>query len=190
MSPSLAESARLYMRLLASSKSASASPEQYERTQGLAAALAPDDISLGAERTRGAIFRHRDWIAADLARSRLQQQWRLLFRDWDVVLYPPASVPAFPHDHSLPIEGRKIVIDGEAHPYYDACFVWADPATTCGLPATAAPIDLSPRGLPIGVQIIGPYLEDRTTIAFAGLIEREFGGFTAPPGYARSSPRA
>jgi amidase len=31
------------------------------------------------------------------------------------------------------------------------------------------------------VQIIGGYLEDRSTIAFAGLIEREFGGFTAPP---------
>jgi amidase len=31
------------------------------------------------------------------------------------------------------------------------------------------------------VQIIGRYLEDRTTIAFAGLIEREFGGFTPPP---------
>jgi amidase len=61
--------------------------------------------------------------------------------------------------------------------------VWADPATTCGLPATAAPIDLSPSGLPIGVQIIGPYLEDRTTIAFAELLEREFGGFVPPPGY-------
>jgi amidase len=30
------------------------------------------------------------------------------------------------------------------------------------------------------VQIIGGYLEDRTTIAFAELIEREFGGFTPP----------
>jgi amidase len=30
------------------------------------------------------------------------------------------------------------------------------------------------------VQIIGPYLEDRTTIAFAGLVEREFGGFVPP----------
>ena len=188
--PSLSESARLYMRLLASSKSASLSPEQYVRMQRLAGALAPDDNGLSAERTRGTILRHRDWIAADLARSRLEQQWRLLFRDWDVVLYPPAAVPAFPHDHSLPIEGRNIVIDGEAHPYNDACFVWADPATTCGLPATAAPIDRSPTGLPIGVQIVGPYLEDRTTIAFAGLIEREFGGFAPPPGYARSSPRA
>ena len=43
------------------------------------------------------------------------------------------------------------------------------------------PIGRTDAGLPIGVQIIGNYLEDRTTIAFAGLIEREFGGFTPPP---------
>jgi Asp-tRNA(Asn)/Glu-tRNA(Gln) amidotransferase A subunit family amidase len=42
----------------------------------------------------------------------------------------------------------------------------------------------SNSGLPIGVQIIGPYLEDRTTITFAELLELEFGGFTPPPGYA------
>jgi hypothetical protein len=31
---------------------------------------------------------------------------------------------------------------------------------------------------------IGPYLEDRTTIEFARLIEREFGGFVPPPALA------
>ena len=36
------------------------------------------------------------------------------------------------------------------------------------------------RNTPIGVQIIGPYLEDRTPIAFAELLEREFGGFVPP----------
>ena len=41
--------------------------------------------------------------------------------------------------------------------------------------------DPLPSGLPIGVQIIGGYLDDRTTLAFAGLIEREFGGFSPPP---------
>ncbi len=51
-----------------------------------------------------------------------------------------------------------------------------------GLPATAAPIDKSPSGLPVGVQIIGAYLGDRTTIRFAELLEREFGGFI-PPGW-------
>jgi amidase len=51
-----------------------------------------------------------------------------------------------------------------------------------GLPVTVTPIDRSQNGLPIGMQIIGPYLEDRTTIAFAEYIVREIGGFVPPPG--------
>jgi len=50
-------------------------------------------------------------------------------------------------------------------------------------PATVAPIGKTEGGLPVGVQIIGGYLEDRTTIGFAGLIEREFAGFSRPPGF-------
>ena len=69
------------------------------------------------------------------------------------------------------------------YPYSDQ-LVWPEIATTPGLPATAAPIDRSETGLPIGVQIVGPHLEDRTTIAFAALMEREFGGFMPPPGLA------
>ena len=78
---------------------------------------------------------------------------------------------------------RAIDIDGKDYPYFDQ-LVWPELATTPGLPATAAPIDRSETGLPIGVQIVGPYLEDRTTLAFAELIEREFGGFAPPPAYA------
>jgi amidase len=65
-------------------------------------------------------------------------------------------------------------------PYSDQS-VWAGIATLNGLPATTMPIGHTDSGLPIGMQIIGGYLEDRTTIAFAGLTEREFGGFTPPP---------
>jgi len=48
------------------------------------------------------------------------------------------------------------------------------------------PVDRGNGALPIGVQIIGPHLEDRTVLAFAAQIEREFGGFVPPPGYAAS----
>ena len=184
--PNLAESARLYMRLLASNKAAGLSLDRYEAAQRPAAGLAPGDNSLSAERARhGHELPRLDCSRRDV-RARLQQQWSLLFRECDVMLYPPAAVPAFPHDHSAPIEARRLEIDGKAYPFRDACLVWADPATTCGLPATLAPIDLSPSGLPIGIQIIGPYLEDRTAIAFAELLERALGGFLPPPGYARS----
>lgn len=179
--PNLGDSARIYMRLLNAAKSPRVSSDSFVETQHLTAALSPSDHSLQAERMRGTDMSHREWLAADAARQQLQAQWHAFFRDCDVVLYPSAAIPAFPHDHSEPIENRHLDIDGETHPYYDVCFIWADPASTCGLPATAAPINRSPTGLPIGIQIIGPYLEDRTTIAFAELVEREFGGFVPPP---------
>jgi amidase len=86
---------------------------------------------------------------------------------------------AFPHDHS-PTVTRQLDVDGRKVPYVEQ-IVWAALATSAGLPATIVPIGRDGSGLPIGAQIIGGYLEDRTTIAFAGLIEREFGGFVAPP---------
>jgi len=181
--PDLADSARLYMRLLVSAMAANWPLELYQRTRASAEALAADDKSLAAERRRGAVLSHRDWMAADAARARLQRQWHNVFRQWDVVLCPAMPTLAYPHDHSMPDYARRLDIDGKAYAYSDQ-LVWPELATTAGLPATAAPIDRSAEGLPIGVQIVGPYLEDRTTLAFAELIEREFGGFTPPPNFA------
>ena len=123
-------------------------------------------------------------MMADIARSRFQQQWRALFAEVDVVLCQPMPVTAFAHDHSEPPHERRLVIEGTPYPYPDVGLVWAGPATSAGLPAAVVPIDRGDSPLPIGVQIIGPYLEDRTVLAFAAGIEREFGGFVPPPGYA------
>jgi len=76
---------------------------------------------------------------------------------------------------------RGGVIENENVGADSASSAWAAIATLNGLPATTMPNGRSESGLPIGVQIVGGYLEDRSTIAFAGLIEREFGGFTPPP---------
>ena len=70
-----------------------------------------------------------------------------------------------------------IDVDGQSQPYTNH-IIWA--ALGAGLPATVAPIGRTERGLPIGVQIIGPYLEDSTPIQFAQLLEQAFGGFVAP----------
>jgi hypothetical protein len=101
---------------------------------------------------------------ASRLRIGLRQRWQLLFRDFDIVLCPPMPTAAFPHDHSARWE-RYLDIDGATVPYGDQ-IAWASIATLTGFPATAAPIDRGADGLPIGVQIIGGYLEDRTTITF------------------------
>jgi len=180
--PDLADATRLYMRLLFSFLAANWPAEVYERARAANAEVEPEDRTLAAERARGAALSHREWVMADTARAMLRMKWRELFREWDVVLTPVMPTPAYPHDHTPDQRMRVIDIDGQRCPYLDQ-LAWPGVATTPGLPATAAPIDYA-TGLPIGVQIIGPYLEDRTPIAFAELIEREFGGFVPPPGFA------
>jgi amidase len=180
--PDFAEATRVYTRLLFAFMSSARTPEFDRATEAVIATLSPADDSLAACRLRGAVLRHRDWIATNEARSLLRQRWSELFREWDVVLCPPMATPAFLHDHGLDREARRIEIDGRLYPYEDQT-AWPSVATLPGLPVTVMPIDRLGSGLPIGVQIIGPYLEDRTTIAFAELIEREFDGFTPPPGY-------
>jgi amidase len=180
--PDFAESSRLYMRMLLSFLGATFAPEIYAGAQQAAAKLAPDDISLAAERLRGIALSHRDWVLADGGRARLKAQWRELFKSFDAVICPVMPTPAYPHDHSPEQETRRINIDGKDHVYPDQ-LAWPGIATLPGLPATAIPIGLSPEGLPVGVQIVGPWLEDRTPLKLAELIEREFGGFVRPPAF-------
>ena len=101
----------------------------------------------------------------------------------DVFLSPIAFTATFPHDHSNPIAKRTIATPaGPRH--YDDLIRWIAPPTLTGCPATAAPIGLGKSGLPIGLQIMGPYWEDATPITFAKLLAQQIGGFTAPAGYA------
>lgn len=107
--------------------------------------------------------------------------WASFFEHYDVVLCPTSPTVAFLHDHSEPVfGGRTIVVNEHARPYEDNG-IWMGLATLAGLPATTAPVGVSRSGLPVGVQIIGPHGEDRTTIDFARRLARLIGGFTPPP---------
>jgi len=177
--PDLADAARLYCRMLMSRLAARFPAEVYENLRAFAAQLSDDDRSLGAERARGAVLSHREWLDADTERAVLRQRWRALFAQFDVVLCPVTPTPAFRHDHSDPA-GRRIDIDGAEYAFLDQIAL-PGLASLPGLPATVLPLGATPVGLPIGVQAVGPMCEDLTTIHFAELVEREFGGFTPPP---------
>jgi amidase len=166
--------------MLMSFLAASFAPEVYAGAQAAAASLPADDMSLFAERLRGIALSHRDWLMADGGRTRLRAQWRELFKTFDAVICPIMPTPAYPHDHLRDQEQRRIKIDGKDHAYMDQ-LTWPGIATLPGLPSTAIPTGFAPDGLPVGVQIVGPWLEDRTPLRLAELIEREFGGFKPPP---------
>jgi amidase len=106
----------------------------------------------------------------------------VFFESFDIVLAPVHGSAAFPHDDGADMAARTLMLNGKATSYFDQ-LAWIGLATFGNLPATAVPIGQTAAGLPIGAQVIGPYLEDRTTIGFARLLEREFGGFRAPPGF-------
>jgi amidase len=168
------------MRMLMAFLAASFPPEAYAGAQAAGAALPAGETSLRAERLRGIAQSHRNWLMDDVARGRLRAQWRELFKTYDAVICPIMPTPAYPHDHSPQQEARRIKIDGKDYAYPDQ-LAWPGIATLPGLPATAIPLGLSPEGLPVGIQIVGPWLEDRTPLKLAELIEREFGGFVPPP---------
>ena len=180
--PDFAASSRLFARMLMSFLAIAFQPEIYAGALATAPNLSPNDMSLQAERLRGIALSHRDWVMAESARGQLRAQWRALFNSFDAVICPVMPTPAYPHDHSPEQEKRRINIDGKEFAYPDQ-MAWPSIANLPGLPATAIPTGLSPEGLPIGVQIVGPWLEDRTTLKLAELIEREFGGFVPPPAF-------
>jgi amidase len=180
--PDFAATSRLFVRMLLSFLAIGFPPEVYAGAAAAAANLPPEEMSLSAERLRGIALSHRDWLMAEGARARLRAQWRALFQHFDAVICPIMPTPAFPHDHSPEQETRRINIDGKDYVYADQ-IAWASIANLTGLPATAVPIGFSPEGLPVGIQIVGPWLEDRTPLKLAELIDREFGGFTPPPAF-------
>jgi amidase len=61
---------------------------------------------------------------------------------------------------------------GISRPYTDM-FGWVALATVAYLPAAV---------VPVGLQIVGPYLEDRTTLAVGRWVTEVLGGYRAPPG--------
>jgi amidase len=149
----------------------------------LAESSSPDDASPAVASARAATIRHRDWLHRHERRKRMAARLADFFRDVDVLLMPIVPVPAIPHDHSEPFTARTIRVNGAAAPYTDL-LKWIAPATFAHLPATAVPAGRTPAGLPIGLQIVGPYLEDRTTIDVARRLAEVVGGFVPPPGYA------
>ena len=145
------------------------------------------DDAFSEARRQGWLASVGDYFTWYGQREQYRAAYRAFFREWDVLLAPITLIPAFPHlKLAWPREARDfehtIMVNGAAVAY-DLQLVYPGIATLSGQPATAFPLGLTRAGLPIGLQAIGPYLEDRTPIHFAALLEREFGGFRRPPGY-------
>jgi amidase len=132
-------------------------------------------------RARGREAMAFDYVGLFARRERFRAAYRAFFREWDVLLTPMTLTEAQPHN-DVPTPDRVIDVDGVPVMGW-LMNVYPGLAVLCGQPATSFPVGLTSGGLPIGLQAIGPYLEDRTPIRFAGLVAGEIGGFRPPPGF-------
>ena len=129
---------------------------------------------------------HREWVGWVETREQQRAAWARFFTDHDVLLAPVINVAAFPHDWEpgspFGIASRRITVRGEEISQ-GRLTGWCGIFGVMHLPATVVPVGFTSSGLPVGIQIVGPYLEDRTTLHVASLIEEALGGFTRPPGF-------
>jgi amidase len=171
-----------YLRLLAVMRSVRMPREQ---RAAHAATLRKAGHPASLARAEGFEMDAAAYVRLVARRERARVAWRDFFRSWDVVLAPMTLDVAFPHQEGA-WEERQLLVDTQSVPY-DANLLYAMPATFAGLPSTAFPGGLNEAGLPLGLQAIGPYLEDRTTLKFAQLVEEAWYRFEPPPGYGGST---
>jgi amidase len=124
---------------------------------------------------------HTDWLVADRDRARRRQRWAEFFEEFDLLLCPVTMMPAFPHHQEGTWATRQIVVNGQTVPY-SALEAWPALIGSAYLPSTSTPVGRTAAGLPVGVQVVAPYLHDFRAIAASGLIAQLVGGgYEVPP---------
>ena len=176
---SFAKADQTFAELLGGALAGAWSPSEIEE---MAAREEAGDAPVGDLGVAGASLRHRRWLTANERRLQMRARWRTFFDDWDVLLAPISPTVAIPHDHSPNQSERLIDVAGTSRPYNDQ-MRWMGLFGSAYLPATAVPIGIHSSGLPMALQVVGPFLEDNTTLAVAEMIESITSGTQRPPRY-------
>ena len=129
---------------------------------------------------RQTAMRHRQWLSHNEGRLQMRRRFETFFEDFDILLLPVMPCVAFRHDHSEPMSARTVTTQRGTRSYWELNR-WMAPAGACYLPATVIPVGIAASGMPVGVQIVGPYLHDRTTLAFARAAAALVGPCPTPP---------
>lgn len=110
---------------------------------------------------------------------RLKQAFCETFNRYDVILMPPAATTAIPHNQKNALPTRIIHIENKPR-HYTELFTWISVASVLGLPATSAPVRLTPQNLPVNIQIMGAPHADNVTLHFAELLAEVTGKLPTP----------
>jgi amidase len=116
---------------------------------------------------RGLPLTARDLTAAAVERTSFHLAITSLFRHFDVLVLPTAQVWPFPVEERWP----QRIGDRPMDTYHRWMEVTSY-ATFAGLPAVSVPVGFDDRGLPMGMQIIGPPRADVEVLRLAHAYER------------------
>jgi len=105
-----------------------------------------------------------EFIDAEQAAERLRDGFAEYFSQYDALITHVLPIPA--HKHGV----EKFIIDGQK---VDATYLQGAtvPLNVTGLPGVALPFGKSHEGLPINVQIVGKWHDERTILHIASLLE-------------------
>ena len=74
---------------------------------------------------------------------------------------------------------RVLDVDGVSVSHL-VLMAWCGGIGSVLLPVVALPAGFTPGGLPVGVQVVGPYLSDRRLLRIAELLDAAGPGFVPP----------
>ena len=122
----------------------------------------------------------------EIANAQIKQQAtkdRLaeFFLKHDAIIMPISMVTAFPHQQEASFQDRILDVDGKPTPYPDI-LNWISVATALHAPALAVQAGQTAKGLPVGVQLVGPCNGEDRLFDFAAAVEEGLGGFRPPAG--------
>lgn len=112
---------------------------------------------------------------AQINRSRLYADMMSLFDRFDVLALP--VVGCMPH---LQSEEWVREVGGQQLDHYMDWLRYAFLATVTSLPSIAVPVGLGPRGLPVGIQMIGRPRDEAGLLQIAAFVENIMGGPLGP----------
>ena len=176
----------IYVGMLFSTVSVGMPEEVLAQTEEVARDLQAGPRSYPTRIARAVRLTHHDFLALQEQQEQLRRAWARFFENYDLILCPIMPTVAFPHDQSGSGPGhiaqysRRVTVDDNSVPYLNG-LQWPGLVTVANLPATAIPTGRRIEGMPMGLQAVGPYLEDRTPLRFAQLAEQALGGFAPPP---------
>ena len=156
-------------------------PLDLKEVEGLFSGLLLPAISVSSDGEMGQALGggHRAWLDLHRQRTLLRRVWADWFREYDALLCPVMPMLPFPHDHDGTVADRWVIINGRSRPQAE-CLTWTGLVGVAYLPATVVPVGRV-GDLPVGVQVVGPYLEDRTSLFVAHQLTERLGGYTPPP---------